>query len=64
MSNAYIIEVSHRTAGIVVKEVRGVRFFSSDTAFTSIDGGLFASARAAEFAARMIIEGRADQVRQ
>ncbi len=58
MFEAYIIEVSNRTAGIVVSEERGVRFFSSERAFDSLDGGHFGSPRAAERAARALIERR------
>ncbi|MFQ3455821.1 hypothetical protein PMN64_21305 [Bradyrhizobium sp. UFLA01-814] len=58
MFQAYVIEVSNRTAGIVVSEERGVRFFSSERAFDSLDGGHFGSARAAERAVRALIEQR------
>ncbi|MCP1750468.1 hypothetical protein [Bradyrhizobium elkanii] len=52
MSQAYVIEVSDRTAGIVVSDNRGFCFFSSDRAFDGLDGGYFGSARAAERAVR------------
>jgi hypothetical protein len=58
MSKAYVIEVSNQTAGIVVGDERGFRFFSSERAFDSLEGGHFGSARAAERAARALIEGR------
>jgi hypothetical protein len=58
MSQAYVIEVSDRTAGIVVSEERGFRFFSSERAFDSLDGGHFGSARAAERAARALLSRR------
>ncbi|WFU35553.1 hypothetical protein QA635_14540 [Bradyrhizobium brasilense] len=52
MSQAYVIEVSDRTAGIVVSDKSGFCFFSSDRAFDVLDGGYFGSARAAERAVR------------
>ncbi|MGF6313642.1 hypothetical protein ABIB82_007817 [Bradyrhizobium sp. i1.8.4] len=58
MSQAYVIEVSDRTAGIVVREERGFRFFSSERDLARIDGAHFGSARAAERAARTLIERR------
>ncbi|ANW02740.1 hypothetical protein [Bradyrhizobium icense] len=59
MSQAYAIEVSNRTVGIVVREERGFRFFSSERTFDILDGGHFRSAHAAERAARALVERRA-----
>lgn len=58
MSNAYVIEVSHQTAGIVVADDRGFRFFSSTPAFDSLEGGHFGSARAAERAVKALLVER------
>jgi len=58
MPHAYIIEIANQTAGIVVAEERGFRFFSSETAFDSLEGTHFGSARAAERAARALIDSR------
>lgn len=58
MPHAYIIEVASRTAGIVVAEDRGFRFFSSESTFDSIEGQHFGSARAAERAARALLDNR------
>ncbi|MFB9263120.1 hypothetical protein ACFFWD_08055 [Bradyrhizobium erythrophlei] len=58
MGKAYIIEISGQTAGIVVSEERGFRFFSSERTFDCLDGGHFGSARAAERAARALVERR------
>ncbi|WP_375779222.1 hypothetical protein ACE103_09630 [Bradyrhizobium sp. ma5] len=58
MSQAYIIEVSDRTAGIVVSDNSGFCFFSSERAFDRLDGGYFGSARAAERAARALVDRR------
>lgn len=58
MSQAYVIEVSDRTAGIVVSDKSGFCFFSSDRAFDGLDGGYFGSARAAERAARALLQKR------
>jgi hypothetical protein len=51
MSSAYIIEVGSHTAGIVTKDERSYRFFSSDRIFDSLEGREFRSARDAERAA-------------
>ena len=56
MSHAYIIEIANQTAGIVVAEERGFRFFSSETAFDALEGTHFGSARAAERAARALLD--------
>ncbi|WP_084800125.1 hypothetical protein [Bradyrhizobium sp. Ai1a-2] len=58
MSQAYVIEVSNRTAGIIVREERGFRFFSSERVFDSLDGHHFGSARAAERAASALVQRR------
>lgn len=55
MPNAYIIEFSNHTAGIVVAEERGFRFFSAEPAFDALEGGHFGSARAAERAAKALL---------
>jgi hypothetical protein len=57
MSKAYIIEVHHRTAGIVAGDERGFTFFSSDRAFDRLEGREFRSARDAERAARALLGG-------
>jgi hypothetical protein len=54
-SNAYIIEVQNRAAGIVTREQRGFRFFSSERLFDSLEGRQFRSAREAERAARAVL---------
>jgi hypothetical protein len=58
MSNAYVIEVRNRTAGIVARDERGFRFFSSERIFDSLDGQQFGSARDAERAASALLSGR------
>ena len=60
-SNAYIIEIHDRTAGIITGDERGFRFFSSERAFDSLDGREFRSARHAERAARLLLAGRQPQ---
>jgi hypothetical protein len=55
---AYVIEVADRTAGIVVADDRGFRFFSSDQIFDSLEGHHYGSARAAERAARALLNGQ------
>ncbi len=54
MSNAYIIGIGSHTAGIVTKDERHYRFFSSDRIFDSLEGREFSSAREAERAARAL----------
>ncbi|OYU92125.1 MAG: hypothetical protein CFE29_04715 [Bradyrhizobiaceae bacterium PARB1] len=56
MPHAYIIEIANRTAGIVVAEERGFRFFSSETDFNSLEGTRFGSARAVERAVRALLD--------
>jgi hypothetical protein len=58
MSKAYIIEVEYRTAGIVTRDERGFRFFSSERIFDSLEGREFPSARDAERAAGALLRGR------
>jgi hypothetical protein len=58
MSQAYVIEVHNRTAGIVTRSEGGVRFFSSERTFDSLEGREFRSARDAERAARALLEER------
>jgi hypothetical protein len=57
MSKAYIIEVRNRTAGIVAGDEHGFRFFSSGRDFDRLEGREFHSARAAERAARALLDG-------
>ena len=58
MPQAYIIEVESRTAGIVAKDARGYRFYSSDRIFDGLEGRQFRSARDAERAARTLLQER------
>ena len=53
-SNAYIIEIHDRAAGIIARDERGFRFFSSERLFDSLEGRQFRSAREAERAARAV----------
>jgi len=58
MNQAYIIEIESRTAGIVARDDRGYRFFSSDRIFDGLEGREFRSARDAERAARTLLQQR------
>jgi hypothetical protein len=58
MPNAYIIEIEDRAAGIVTKDGRGYRFFSSERIFDGLEGREFRSARDAERAARALLQER------
>ncbi|HWW48671.1 MAG TPA: hypothetical protein VNZ94_12610 [Xanthobacteraceae bacterium] len=51
MSHTYIIEVSSDTAGIVVRDEAGYRFFSASPRFNPLEGQIFRNAREAEKAA-------------
>lgn len=64
MAHAYIIEIANRTAGIVVAEERGFRFFSSETEFNALEGAHFGSARAAERAARALLDSSGSVARR
>ncbi|AND86916.1 MULTISPECIES: hypothetical protein [Bradyrhizobium] len=57
-SNAYIIEIHDRAAGIITRDARGFRFFSSERLFDSLEGRQFRSAREAERAARAVFSER------
>ena len=57
-SNAYIIEIQDRAAGIITRDARGFRFFSSERLFDSLEGRQFSSAREAERAARAVFSER------
>lgn len=58
MSNAYVIEASGETAGIVVREGQRFRFLSSSPRFWSVDGNYYPSPKEAERAARAIMAVR------
>jgi hypothetical protein len=55
MPNTYVIEVGDRTAGIVVPDMHGFRFYSALRRFRSLDGHHFHNPRDAERAARKLI---------
>jgi hypothetical protein len=57
MSDSYIIEVNSQTAGIVVRNPEGYRFFSSSHRFDRLEGHVFRNAREAERAARRLMNG-------
>jgi len=52
MASAHVIEVGEITAGIVVLEHGGFRFFASERAFSSLEGALFRTTDQAVRAAR------------
>jgi hypothetical protein len=58
MSKAYVIEIDSHTAGIVAKDERKYRFFSSDQIFDRLDGLEFRSVREAERAAETLLRER------
>ena len=60
MSDSYIIEVSSETAGIVVRDKSGYRFFAATHDFNSLEGCYFRSAREAERAATRFKQDRSE----
>jgi hypothetical protein len=57
MSDTYIIEVSSKAAGIVVRNPEGFRFFAASHEFNRLEGQLFRNAREAERAANSLARG-------
>jgi hypothetical protein len=57
MSDTYIIEVGSWTAGIVVRNPEGFRFFAASHRFNRLEGQVFRNAREAERAARRLASG-------
>lgn len=47
MADAFVIQSADQTAGIVVAERGGVRFYASEREFHGLDGKIFKSIRAA-----------------
>ena len=58
MASAHVIEVGEITAGIVVLEHGGFRFFASERAFSSLEGALFRTTDQAVRAARERLRSR------
>lgn len=59
MPDSYVIEVNSQTAGIVVRDPQGYRFFASSHRFNRLEGRLFRNAREAERAASRLVNGEA-----
>jgi hypothetical protein len=57
MSDTFIIEVSSKAAGIVVRNPEGYRFFAATHLFNALEGQLFRNAREAEQAAIRLANG-------
>jgi hypothetical protein len=57
MSDTYIIEVSSKAAGIVVRTDGGYRFFAATHRFNPLEGQIFRNAREAERAAIRLANG-------
>lgn len=63
-SNAYAIEAAGVSAGIVIHERGGFRFYAANESFTSMDGQIFKRPRDAEKAAEKLVADRpADRLR-
>lgn len=57
MADNFIIEVSSKAAGIVVRDAGGYRFFAAEHRFNALEGQLFRNAREAERAAIRLANG-------
>jgi hypothetical protein len=57
MPDSYIIEVGSKTAGIVVRNPEGYRFFAATHRFNALEGQVFRNAREAERAAVRLANG-------
>ena len=55
MSNAYVIEAAETSAGIVIRERAGFRFFTASPRFDRFDGYVFKTIRAAQRAAEELL---------
>jgi hypothetical protein len=58
MSDAFIIETAGATAGIVVRQDQGFRFYASSRHFFPLEGGLYRRPVDAERAARRFAQGQ------
>ena len=54
MANAFVIETSRFTAGIIAAQDRGYRFYASHPAMVPLEGAFFVSPRAAQRAAEKL----------
>ncbi|MDJ1158159.1 hypothetical protein QNA08_07930 [Chelatococcus sp. SYSU_G07232] len=57
-SDAYVIEVAGRTAGIVARGERGFHFFAASRTFDALDGRVFRRPNDAERAVARHLAGR------
>jgi hypothetical protein len=57
MADAFVIQSADLTAGIVVVERGGVRFYASDRNFHELDGKIFKNVRAARQAVDRLRRG-------
>jgi hypothetical protein len=64
MATAHVIEVGDITAGIVVLERAGLRFFASDRAVQALEGALFRTIEQATRAARERLSPRKTPTRR
>jgi hypothetical protein len=51
---AFVIETAEATAGVIVRQESGFRFFAADPRFGPLDGSTFKSPRAAQKAADLM----------
>jgi hypothetical protein len=60
MADAFVIQSADLTAGIVVAERGGVRFYASEREFHGLDGKIFKSIRAARQAVDQLCRERSE----
>ena len=54
MSDRFVVEAERRVVGLAVRSPGGFKFFSSDRAFSRLEGRIFARARSLENAVARI----------
>ena len=54
MADAYVIETSQFTAGIIAAQHKGYRFYASHPTMLQLEGEIFSSPRAAQVAAERL----------
>ncbi len=64
MADAYVIETGGETAGIVVLEKGGVRFYASEATFFPLDGKSFLNVNAVHRAVSELREPRSTRSRR
>ncbi len=64
MSDAFVVETPHRTAGIAVREEQGFRFYAADSSFFRLDQRIFPRLRELHRAVNTVAESAAPRRRK